>query len=290
MLVTGTDRRSLRRIRRSVSELDQESRLRLRQLLDGSRFVVLPTSEAIPLIEARLVPGTIPISVSHAAELGVDQTIAVAEVLATRGHDVTVHLAALHIRSSRHLDEILLRMARRSISRALVVRGSGDRSGPFESAGSLLRALSQHQDAPADIGTAAEVDTARDRDVEAGRLLERATSATYVSVGPIPDVGRLLGWVAEMRIRGLLPPIEIGVPGVVGIDELVRENPGFAGGRRRSEWYDPTGLVTELARDRALEQLDVSGLRIETLNRLDATAAWRQRIYDLAAAPKEVRS
>lgn len=289
MLVSGTDRRSLRRIRRSVSELDQEGRLRLRQLLNGSRFVVLPTSEAIPLVEARLAPGTIPISVSHAHELGIDQTIAVGEVLATKGHDVTVHLASRQIRSARHLDEILLRLARRSISRILVVRGRGDGAGLFESAGSVLGVLSRHEHAPADIGTAAEIDTTRDRDIVASRLLERATNATHVSVQPVRDVGRLLGWVAEMRIRGLALPIEIGLPGVVGIDELAREYPGFAAGRRRPEWYDPTGLVTELARDQTLDQLDVSGMRVETLNHLDATAAWRQHIYDLAAAPKAGR-
>lgn len=289
MLVTG-DRRSQRRIRRAVAELDPESRLRLRRLLSSARFVVLPTSAAISQVEARLAPGSIPISVACAHELGIDQTIAVAEVLAMKGHDVSLHLAARQIRSNRHLDEILLRLARRAIGRVLVVRGRGASAGLFDSAGAFLAALTGREDAPADIGTAAEVGAGRDRDAEAGRLLERAVHATHVSVQTIPSIPRLLGWVAEMRIRRLGLPIEIGVPGVVRFEELGKGVPGFAAalppGRQRPDWFDPTDLVAAVARDQTLDQLDVHGLRVETLNHLDATAAWRQQVYDLASISK----
>jgi len=288
MLVSVGDRRSQRRIRRSVSELGPEGRIRLRRLLSSTRFVVLPTSEAIPRIAARFAPGSIPIAVACAHELGIDQTIAVAEVLATKGHDVGVHLAARQVRTARHLDEVLVRLARRGIGRVLVVRGRGAKAGLFDSAVALLAALREYHNRPEDVGTVAEVRSGRTRDAESRRLLDRAALASYVAVRATPNVPQLLSWTAEMRVRGLLVPIEVGVPGVVRFEELAKSLPGFGAGvdRRRSVWFDPTDMTAAIARDQNLEYLDVRSLRMETFNHLDATAAWRQQVYDLAAIPK----
>ena len=277
------DRRTRRRNRRSIGELDSPSRTRLRGLLDRSRLVVEPTSEIISLVESRIPPGAVGLAVACTDGLGVDQTIAVSEVLASRGHQVTAHLAARQIRTRRHLDETLQRLARRAITRILVVRGRTETSGAFETAGELLDAIHSHRDAPSEIGIVGHPGGIADIDRErlARRLLALATHATYVSTAATtPSPEQLLRWLAEMRVRGLELPVEAGVPSVFSRAGLVGER----GSSRRSsaEWHDPTRFVAALAAQPVLDRLEVVGLRLETANEIERTAAWRQETYGLA--------
>ncbi len=294
MTTVGSERRARRRARRSVDELDAGGRERLQQFISGARFVVLPTSEAITLVESRLAPGTVALAVSCTAGLGVDQTVAVSEVLAAKGYDVTPHLAARQIRTPRHLDEILRRLRKRSLGRVLVVEGRQGRPGAFPDSARLLEAMLDHPDAPSEIGIAGHPDGHPDHDRLAltERLLKRAVFASFVSTRLTLNPVRLLGWVAEMRVRGLDIPVEVGVPGAVGLDEILAHDPFLVGtgdGRRESRRYDPTSLVIDLARQPVADRLEITGLRVETLNRIHATAAWRQQLYDLSQQTRSVR-
>ncbi|MDH3539573.1 MAG: methylenetetrahydrofolate reductase [Acidimicrobiia bacterium] len=284
-MVVGSDRRARRRNRRSIEDLDRDGRVRLRRLLEGSRLVILPTSEIIPLVESRSPPGSAALAVACTDGLGVDQTIAVSEVLASRGYEVTPHLAARQFRSQRHLDETLQRLARRSINRILVVRGRAQPRGPFDTAGGLLEAIGRHAKAPGEVGIAGYPEGLPDVDRHrlAERLLALSSHATFVSTEITASPEGLLRWAAEMRVRGLESPIEVGIPGVV-------RNPGLTGQARtrRGEWHDPTGFVVQLAAQPALDHLGVSGLRIETANEIEPCAAWRQRTYDLAHQARTV--
>ncbi len=289
MMVIGSERRAQRRNRRSIDDLDSEGRARLRRLLAGARLVVLPTSEAIPRVESRLAPGAVPLAVAATAELGIDQTIAVAEVLAARGYDVTPHLAARQIRTERHLDEILLRLAQRGISRVFVVQGRQDETGAFPTSLELLQAMTDHRHPPPEVGVAGYPEGHHRVESEqlTDSLLARASHCTFVSTQVCLNPSRLLRWLSEMRVRGLEVPVEIGLPGVVQLDRLRRRAPGNVAGipaprRRGTEWYDPTGLVAELAVQPVVDRLGVGGLRLETLNEIEPTAAWRQQVYDLA--------
>ncbi len=284
-MVIGSERRAQRRNRRSIDDLDAESRTRLRRLVTGSRLVAMPTSEVIGLVESRFAPGTVSLAVTCTHGLGLDQTIAVSEVLAARGYDVTPHLAAWQTRTPRHLDEILRRLARRAIDRVFVIRGRAGQPGSFPTSRHLLEAIRQHPDAPAEIGIAGYPEGFDDVDRErlAGRLLDRTAHATYVSTAVSLSPERVLRWVAEMRVRGLELPIEVGIPGVVRMGEIRQQAAGTPYSRKRaSEWYDPTLFVAQLAGLAVVDRLDLAGLRIDTSNQIDATAAWRQEIYDLA--------
>jgi hypothetical protein len=287
-MVVGNDRGAQRRNRRSIEELDGDGRIRLRRLLEGSRLVVLPTSEVIPLVESSNPPGSAAFSVACTDGLGLDQTIAVSEVLASRGYDVTPHLAARQLRSKRHLDETLQRLARRAITRILVVQGRERTSGPFETTGVLLAAIEGHAAAPAEVGIAGypEGIPGVDRERLADRLLARSSTATYVSTAITLGPERLLRWVAEMRVRGLDLPIEVGIPGVIPAAELNDE--ALSPHRRRGEWHDPTRFVSQLAAQPALDRLALCGLRIETANEIERSAAWRQRTYGLAHQARTV--
>lgn len=287
-MVIGNDRRAQRRNRRSIEDLDGDSRTRLRRLLEGSRLVVLPTSEIIPLVESRNPPGSVSLAVACTDGLGVDQTIAVSEVLAARGYEVMPHLAARQFRTERHLDETLQRLARRAVTRILVVQGRARTSGAFGTAGALLGAIERHPDAPAEVGIAGYPEGFPDVDRErlAEQLLRLSSRATYVSTEVTLNPERLLRWAAEMRVRGLELPIEAGIPGVVRNAELLED--GSSSRPRGGEWYDPTRFVAQLAAQPALDRLDIVGLRVETGNEIERTAAWRQRTYDLAHSVRTI--
>jgi len=286
MTMIGSQRRSRRRVRRSVDELDNESRARLRNFISGARLVVIPTSEALGLVESRLAPGTVPLAVACVAGLGIDQTIAVAEVLAAKGYDVTPHLAARQITTPRHLDDILLRLRRRAVDRVLVVEGRDGSSSAFRHSARLLAVMSDHPNAPSSVGIAGHPEGHPGHDTAelTGSLLERAGFASFVSTRLSLNPVRLLGWLAEMRVRGLSIPVEAGVPGCVNLKDLGAEDPSLVQQDRgqAAGWYDPTPLVVELARQPVVERLGLTGLRVDTFNHIHATAAWRQGLYDLS--------
>ena len=217
MMTIRNQRWALRRTRRDLDELDGESRARLQSLISEARFVILPTSEAIRLVESRLAPGTVRLGVSCTAGLGIDQTVAVAEILAARGYDVTPHLAARQISTPGRLDEILRRLRRRSIGRVLVVEGRRGGPGAFRGSARLLAAMHDHPDVPPTIGIAGYPDGHPSHEPAelTERLLERSNFASFVSARLSLDPGRLLGWLTEMRLRGLELPVEAGVAGAV---------------------------------------------------------------------------
>ena len=284
-MTIGSQRRASRKARRALDELDSESRARLQRLISEARFVIVPTSEAISLVESRLTPGTVRLGVSGTAELGIDQTVAVAEILAAKGFDVTPHLPARHISTPAHLDEILRRLRRRSIDRVLVVEGRRGGPGAFPDAARLLAAMHEHPDVPSDIGIAGHPNghPAHDPAELTERLLERSRLASFVSTRVSLHPVRLLGWLTEMRLRGLELPIEAGVPGAVHRDQLIAENPSLERQIQGQETHNgPTRFVIDLAGHPAVERLGLVSLRVDTLNHLQATADWRQQLYDLS--------
>lgn len=286
-VLAGGERRAHRRSLRTLLELPASDRTRLRELLTRACLVVMPTSSAVGLVTARLAPGSVTVGVAATEALGLDQTIAVAEILATRGFDVRPHLAANQMRETRRPSGVLDRLAARRISEVLLVP---DRSVPDQSIGDLVREVTGHAGMER-VGVEAVPIGGPHHRPEAEAAVELARAADFVSTRPLTNSRELLAWVAEMRVRGLETPVELGFPGVVRMDALRRSDPKTAAqvdedGRR--QWYNPTDLIVSLARDAALDRLHIGGIRIETLNFLDETAAWRQQLFDLAAPRRTV--
>ena len=172
------------------------------------------------------------------------------------------------------------------MGRVLVVEGRDGGRGAFPDSARLLAAMHDHLERPSDVGIAGHPDghPAHDAAELAERLLERSVFASFVSTRLSLNPVRLLGWLAEMRVRGLDIPVEAGVPGAVGLDDLGTEDPSLLRQDRGRETgqYDPTRLVVDLARQPVVERLGLTGLRVETFNHIHATAAWRQELYDLS--------
>lgn len=275
--------RAHRRARRSVVELDGEARGRLRRLVAEARLAVLPTSDVVARIQARLAPGTVGLVVGAHAGLGLDQTVAVTELLAAQGFEVTPQIDPTGIRTERHLDEIVHRLARRTVKRWLMVER--DPATP-QATDWLLDALADHPAAPQAVGLEAYpqgrpgIEPSR----ESERLMARARQVSFLSTAPVVDAGRLLTWITETRVRGIEVPIEIGVPGVVPVATLRREAPALAASLvvRNGAPFDPTILLGTLAGDHAIERLDVTGLRLDTYNEIEPTENYRQQLYDFA--------
>lgn len=266
MVLLSADRRKQRRNRRSILELDDPARRRVRTLMSASRFIIQPTSDSIKTVETRLGPGSIPIDVAVTAGLGLDQTLAVTEVLASHGYDVAPHLSADHVRSAHHLTDVMRRLKRRGIHRVLVVEPAG--ASPKVTTAEILAQL-RETGGPAHVGV-----QVRSGDLSA-ETLGAIKPATYVSTAPGETVARCLAWVAALRMRDVEQPVEIGMPGVI--------RPTGA-----TPWIDPTQTVVELGSDPGLERLAVTGLLVDTGNHIDANAAWRQQLFDLAVPGRGV--
>lgn len=284
MVLASSERRAHRRSQRTVADLDPAARKQLRQLLTNACLVVLPTSSVVELVTARLAPGSVTVGVASTDGLGMDQTIAVTEVLATRGYEVRPHLARSHVKSSRHLTEVLTRLSQRGVGSLLAVPGR-NRSGRYAPPlAEFVGDIASHGGIPR-VGVAAALVRGPAGNNRAPAVLAAARQADFVSTRSSVHPGEMLAWVAEMRVRGLEAPVELGLPGMVHMQALRREDPGVArllDGRRRIQWHNPTALMASLAQDRSLERLDISGVRIDTLNYLDENAGWRQRLFDLA--------
>lgn len=275
--------RTQRRNRRSLLDLDSDARARVRRLVRHAHLTVLPTSDVVQLVEARLAPGTVGVSVAAHPELGIDQTVAISEVLAAKGYVVTPHLDASAVETPRHLGEILLKLSRRSIDRMLIVETNTGRGGTVDH---MLEEAMDRTGAPVRVGVEGFPEGRVDGTIEdeAKVLGSQSRLASFVSTASSVNPVRVLGWIREMRVRGLELPIEIGMPGFAPVEALVRAVPSLAPNLApgAKDAYDPTSLLVELAEDHVLDRLAVSGIRLDTGNAVNTTEDWRQRLYDLA--------
>ena len=282
MVLLGSNRRAARRSLRAVEELGADGRLRLRSLLTNSCLVVWPTSSVVDDVTSRLAPGSVTLGVASTASLGIDQTLGVTEVLTARGYDVRPHLAASLVENGAHLTRTLRRL--RSVSSVLLVAGNRQ-AGTGLSVLELAAAIADNH-ASVRIGIGA---TAQSGDGPAEAVLAASAAADWISTRTAADPRRMLAWAAEMRVRGMEPPIELGIPGLVRLDTLRRDHPHLSSpGGSRGQWFDPTSVATTIAKESALDRLAITGLRIDTLNLVDETAGWRQRLFDLAAPVREI--
>jgi methylenetetrahydrofolate reductase (NADPH) len=125
--------------RSSATAPDDDQRRALRELLERSRFELIPLRSAMERAEA-LPPGaatTVTASPSH----GIESTIVLCEELIARGHTATPHLAAHMFRDRAHLAEVLERCGSNGMREAFVVGGDARDRGELHDAPALLSAM-----------------------------------------------------------------------------------------------------------------------------------------------------
>lgn len=285
--------RTNRKIRRAVVGLDSGSRVRLRTLLGHSSFELPPTPRVIDGVTSRLVPGGARLAVLSTLDAGIDATVDISCEIAAKGFEVIPHLTARSIRDDAHLGWIISQLSAARISTVLVVGGDGAPVGQYSEAAGLMPALVA---AGFSLGIAGypEGHPFLEPEQLTQSLLAKAPHAAFIATQPCFEPARILRWAAELRLRGCELPIEVGVAGVVGGDQLreMADEIGVGPSRhalpRLGAVYHPSSILTGLVAPEAFDRLNITAVRVTTFGDVASTESWRQQLYDAAGERQAV--
>ncbi|MEO5704672.1 MAG: methylenetetrahydrofolate reductase [Candidatus Limnocylindrales bacterium] len=263
------------------------------------RVLADPTFELIPLKNAREQAAALPrgatVSVTASPGKGIEATVELTIALERAGLHAIPHLSARMIRDRAHLAELLTRLADAGIDRAFVVGGDADEPGEFLDGLSLLRAVADLGQKPAEVGVPCypqgHPDIPDDALLQA--LRDKAPLVQYMTTQLCFDPKAIATFIAARRAEGITLPVKIGLPGVAEIPKLlsisarigvkdaskfVLKNARFVGAILRSGGiYRPTNLVEKLAPLIADPDADIFGFHVYTFNNVPATVEWRNR-------------
>jgi len=252
-----------------------------------ARFEILPFERGLQ--EAARLPEPARLTVSCSPRHGADQAVEVGTRLRALGHTVAVNLSARTIRDAGHLDRGLQAMADAGIKDAFVIGGDGDPQGKFDSAGELLALIDEHPLRPSAIGIAGypEGHPKIAPETLATALQEKSRVATYITTQMCFDSEAVLGWIAEIRQRGVELPVLIGLSGEVDRRRLLEISMRIGVGpslrflrkqhgiwqllHRRSSADRLFDAVAPALRD---PQLNIVGFHYFTFDQLLATWTW----------------
>ncbi|MGP4019848.1 methylenetetrahydrofolate reductase [Saccharopolyspora sp. 5N708] len=271
----------------------------LRQSLLNARFEVLPLRGVE--VEAELLPPGTTVTVTSSPTKGTEATLDVAAGLLGRGLHVVPHLAARLIADTAHLTALLDRVEGLGLSEVFVVAGdSPEPLGEFPDALALLRAMDELGRKPMRVGITGYPERhAFISDASTIRAMtEKARYADYIVSQICYDPLAVASWVKDVRTRGLLLPIYIGVPGVVDVHRLLRISLKIGLGESMRFLRKQHGVVSKLLSRYTPEELfdelapylidparGIAGWHFFTFNEIAKTVQWR---HDMAARLREV--
>jgi methylenetetrahydrofolate reductase (NADPH) len=262
-------------------------------LLDRPRFELVPLRGAEE--EAGLLPRGATATVTCSPRRGVDRTVALVERLAAQGLRAVPHLAARTVRSRGHLEELAGRLRAARVEDVFVIGGDpAEPVGPYGAAGDLLEELEGLGRPFPHVGVAGypERHPFIDREELLRILVAKQVFSTYVVTQICFDPSAIRAWVGEIRERGVVLPVHVGVPGAVtrrklleislriGVGDSVRyltKHGSLVARLMRRGSYRPDALLAGLA---TLEAGQIRGLHINTFNQVRSTERWRRRARD----------
>jgi methylenetetrahydrofolate reductase (NADPH) len=277
---------------------DEAAARALAERLRRPRYEVLPLEGVGDEVEGAVAATSdVTLTVTGSQRKGLDATLELSERLARRGYDVVPHLAARLVRDRAHLDEILDRLQAVGVRRLFVP--AGDRNvpcGEFEDAAALLEAMGSGRDAFEEIGITGYPESHHlipdDETIRA--MFEKSEMATDIVSQICFDARTIADWIANVRERGTLLPIWIGLPGVVSYHKLARismkiglgESARFlshqhgAMSRLLTHRFSPDDLVRELTPTIADPAARVAGFHLYTFNEVARTERWRRQTLE----------
>jgi methylenetetrahydrofolate reductase (NADPH) len=266
------------------------------EILSRPRFEILPTEGAEE--RARHLPRDAKVAVTSSPGKGIEQTLHFSERLLQRGFRVVPHIAARLVSDRAHLEEILRWFDEHGLREIFVIGGdSKEPVGPYASALQMLQAMSQLEHGVEEVGIGGypEGHPLIDDEELDRALLDKQPFASYVVTQICFDADTILGWISDIRHKGIRLPVYVGLPGAVDRKKLLRvslkvgvgdslrflrKQTGLVGMLLKPGGYSPDELVERLAPHAGDEHYDIVGLHLYTFNQVESTAQWRQRMLD----------
>ena len=263
-------------------------------LIDAMAFEVIPLKTLDAAIDA--LPPRSRVSVTASPVKGQAATLEITEQLLELGHRPIPHLSARLVRDRAQAAELARWIRATGVDTAFVVGGDVTDPGPYPDALSFLRDFLDADPGLAAVGVTSYPDghpliddqTLHEALHAKQELLAAAGVSGYCSTQMCFDPGRISGWLAAERDRGLQMPVHLGIAGIVDRAKLLtmgarlgigpslrylRKNRAAITKMMTSLSYDPNDLLTALSGQ--LADLGVSGLHVFTFNQVEATARWR---------------
>ncbi len=264
------------------------------EILSRPRFEILPTKRAED--QAEHLPEDAKVAVTCSPTKGIENTLRFSERLLERGFRVVPHIAARLVADRAHLEQILRWFDDHELREIYVIGGdSTEPVGPYASALELLDAMSrlEHGIEEVGIGGYPEGHPLIDDEELDRSLLDKQPFASYVVTQLCFDAERILGWISDIRRKGIRLPIYVGMPGAVdrkkllqislkvGVGDSLRflkKQGSLVSMLLKPGSYSPDDLVQRLAPYASDEHHDIAGLHLYTFNQVEGTEQWRQRM------------
>jgi methylenetetrahydrofolate reductase (NADPH) len=266
------------------------------ELLTNARFELMPFESFDE--EVTYLPDDATIAITTSPQLGIDRTVQRAEEAAERGYEVVPHIAARYVEDRDHLADIARRLSEAGVTDIFVPGGDREEpAGEFESAYDLLVALDDIEYGFEEVGITGypEGHAFLDEQTLADSMTQKAPYATYIVTQLCYDPDAVVDWIEVVRDRGIDLPVEVGIPGVmkyqrllkisqkVGVGDSVKflkKTTGIVGFVRQligsRGTYEPDDLVDGLAPYATDEHYGIRGLHIYTFNETADTETWRR--------------
>jgi methylenetetrahydrofolate reductase (NADPH) len=256
-----------------------------------SQFEILPLERSVELAAQLSQPERLTVTCSP--RHGPDESVAVARCLTALGHTVTVHVAARMIADRAHLDTLLAETAQAGVDDVFLIGGDATPPhGPWSSAVDLLPVIDEHPQRPAEIGIAGypEGHPLIDSETLADTLEQKSGRAGYITTQLCFDAQALLDWIGELRERGVMLPVLVGVPGVVDRRRLLEMSMRIGVGPSLAFLRKQRGLRNLLGPSRVTpdqvhdgiaphlgdRELNIAGFHYYTFNQLIDTWNWER--------------
>ena len=265
------------------------------ELLTSVRFELMPFESFEE--EITHLPDDATIAITTSPQLGIETTVDRTEEAAAAGYDVVPHVAARYVEDRDQLREIARRLTDAGVTDIFVPGGDREEpAGEFDSAHDLLVALEEMPYEFEEVGITGypEGHEFLGEATLAESMERKAPYATYIVTQLCYDPDAVVSWIEEVRDRGVDLPVEIGIPGVmkyqrllkisqkVGVGDSVRflkKTTGILGFVRQLVGsrgkYTPDDLIDGLAPYADDPHYDIQGLHIYTFNQTSDTESWR---------------
>ncbi|MFC6725244.1 methylenetetrahydrofolate reductase [Halobium palmae] len=264
-------------------------------LLSNARFELMPFESFDE--EITHLPDGATIAITTSPQLGIDRTVEKTETAVAQGYEVVPHVAARYVEDREHLEEIARRLTEAGVTDVFVPGGDREEpAGEFESALDLLVALEETEYEFEEVGITGYPEGHAFLDDETLResMARKEPYATYIVTQLCYDPETVLEWIVEVRDRGVDLPVEVGIPGVmkyqrllkisqkVGVGDSIQflqKTTGILGFVRQligsRGTYKPDKLIDGLAPYVVDDAYDIRGVHIYAFNQTSDLESWR---------------